>query len=40
MNFLDAGFPVALLEMNAGALDEGVAAIRANYESAVRQGQV
>jgi 3-hydroxyacyl-CoA dehydrogenase len=40
MNFLSAGIPVALLEMNAGALDRGVAAIRANYEGAAKKGRI
>jgi len=40
MNFLSAGFPVALLEMNAGALARGVATIRANYENAARRGRI
>jgi 3-hydroxyacyl-CoA dehydrogenase len=40
MNFLSAGIPVALLEMNAGALDRGVAAIRANYENAAKKGRI
>jgi 3-hydroxyacyl-CoA dehydrogenase len=37
MNFLSAGIPVALLEMNAGALERGVATIRANYENSARR---
>jgi 3-hydroxyacyl-CoA dehydrogenase len=40
MNFLSAGFPVALLEMNAGALERGVATIRANYENSARRGRI
>jgi 3-hydroxyacyl-CoA dehydrogenase len=35
MNFLSAGIPVTLLEMNPEALGRGVAAIRKNYEAAV-----
>ena len=40
MNFLSAGLPVALLEMNAAALHKGVDAIRANYESAAKRGRL
>ena len=40
MNFLSAGIPVALLEMNAGALDRGVTSIRANYENSARRGRI
>jgi 3-hydroxyacyl-CoA dehydrogenase len=40
MNFLSAGIPVALLEMNAGALDRGVTSIRANYENAAKRGRI
>jgi len=40
MNFLSVGMPVTLLEMNADALDRGVAAIRANYESSARRGRI
>ena len=40
MRFLSSGFPVALLETNAGALDRGVAAIRANYENSARRGRM
>ena len=40
MNFLSAGIPVALLEMNAGALDRGVAAIRENYANAAKKGRI
>src|SRR4029453_11555751 len=40
MNFLSAGIPVTLLEMDASALDRGVARIRANYESSVTKGRL
>ena len=40
MNFLSAGIPVVLLEMDAGALDRGVAKIRANYESSAKKGRL
>jgi 3-hydroxyacyl-CoA dehydrogenase len=40
MNFLSAGIPVALLESNAGALERGVATIRANYENSARRGRM
>jgi 3-hydroxyacyl-CoA dehydrogenase len=39
MNFLSAGFPVVLLELDAAALDRGVAAIRANYENSAKRGR-
>ena len=37
MNFLNAGIPVTLLEMNPEALDKGVATIRRNYESSIKK---
>ena len=37
MNFLNAGIPVTLLEVNQEALDKGVATIRRNYESTVKK---
>jgi 3-hydroxyacyl-CoA dehydrogenase len=40
MNFLSAGIPVALLEMNQAALEKGVAAIRRNYEAAAAKGKL
>ncbi|MBL8267616.1 enoyl-CoA hydratase-related protein, partial [Steroidobacter sp.] len=40
MNFLNAGLPVVLVEMNQAALDRGVATIWANYESSVRKGKL
>jgi 3-hydroxyacyl-CoA dehydrogenase len=40
MNFLNAGLPVVILEMNQEALDKGVATIRKNYEAQVRKGKL
>ena len=40
MNFLSAGIPVALLEMNQQALDKGIASIRGTYEAAVGKGKL
>ncbi|HTP98510.1 MAG TPA: 3-hydroxyacyl-CoA dehydrogenase NAD-binding domain-containing protein [Casimicrobiaceae bacterium] len=40
MNFLSAGMPVALLETDRGALDAGVARIRANYEGSAKKGRL
>ncbi len=40
MNFLSAGIPVALLEMNPEALDRGLATIRRNYEASARKGRL
>jgi 3-hydroxyacyl-CoA dehydrogenase len=40
MNFLSAGIPVALLEMNREALDRGLATIRRNYEGSVKRGKL
>jgi 3-hydroxyacyl-CoA dehydrogenase len=40
MNFLNAGIPVTLLEMNQEALDRGVATLRGNYEAQVRKGKL
>jgi 3-hydroxyacyl-CoA dehydrogenase len=40
MNFLNAGIPVTLLELNEEALDRGIAAIRRNYESSVKKGKL
>jgi 3-hydroxyacyl-CoA dehydrogenase len=37
MNFLNAGIPVTLLEMNQEALDKGLATIRRNYENSVKK---
>src|SRR6267378_4957858 len=40
MNFLDAGIPVALLEMRQEALDRGIATIRGNYEASAKKGRL
>jgi 3-hydroxyacyl-CoA dehydrogenase len=40
MNFLNAGIPVTLLEVNAAALEKGVATIRRNYDSSARKGKL
>ena len=40
MNFLNAGVPVAILEMKQEALDKGVAAIRKNYENSIKKGKL
>jgi 3-hydroxyacyl-CoA dehydrogenase len=40
MNFLSAGIPVALLEMDPGALDRGVATIRTNFENSAKKGRI
>jgi 3-hydroxyacyl-CoA dehydrogenase len=40
MNFLNAGMPVTLVEMNREALDRGVAVIRKNYEGTVNKGRL
>jgi len=40
MNFLNAGIPVTLLEVNAAALEKGVATIRGNYESSAKKGKL
>jgi len=40
MAFLNAGFPVTILESRREALDKGVAAMRRNYESAVKRGKL
>ena len=40
MCFLDAGVPVTLIETSAEALERGVAAIRRNYDAAVKKGRV
>ena len=37
MNFLNAGIPVTLLEVNKEALDKGLATLRRNYESSVKK---
>jgi 3-hydroxyacyl-CoA dehydrogenase len=40
MNFLNAGIPVVMLEMNQEALDKGIAIIRKNYEAQVKKGKL
>jgi 3-hydroxyacyl-CoA dehydrogenase len=40
MNFLNAGIPVTLLEMQQDALDRGVTTIRKNYEAQVKKGKL
>jgi 3-hydroxyacyl-CoA dehydrogenase len=40
MNFLSAGIPVTLLEMQQDALDRGVATLRRNYEASARKGRI
>ena len=40
MNFLNAGIPVKMLEMQQEALDRGIATIRKNYESQVKKGKL
>jgi len=40
MNFLNAGIPVTLLELNAAALEKGVATIRRNYEGSAKKGKL
>jgi 3-hydroxyacyl-CoA dehydrogenase len=40
MNFLNAGLPVTLLELDQSALDKGIAAIRRNYESSAKRGKI
>ncbi len=40
MNFLNAGIPVALLEINQQALDKGLATVRKNYERSLKRGRL
>jgi 3-hydroxyacyl-CoA dehydrogenase len=40
MNFLNAGIPVTLVEMNQEALDRGLAVIRRNYEATAKKGRM
>ena len=40
MNFLNAGFPVRLVETRPEALERGVATIRKNYEATVKKGRL
>ncbi len=40
MNFANAGIPVAVLEVNQGMLDKGLATVRRNYESSLKKGRL
>src|SRR5260370_33559555 len=40
MNFLNAGIPVTLVEINQEALDRGLGTSRRNYESSARKGRL
>ena len=40
MNFVNAGIPVALLELKGEALDRGLANIRKNYEISIKRGKL
>lgn len=40
MNFLSAGIPVTILEMQQEALDRGVGVIRKNYENTAKRGRM
>ena len=40
MNFLNAGVPVTMVEMQQDALDRGVATIRKNYENTAAKGRM
>ncbi|MBV9842615.1 MAG: enoyl-CoA hydratase/isomerase family protein [Sphingomonadaceae bacterium] len=40
MNFLNAGIPVTLVEMNQAALDRGISVIRKNYENTAKKGRM
>lgn len=40
VNFLNAGFPVAILEMKSEALERGVAGIRSIYDNQVKKGRL
>ena len=40
INFLNAGLPVLLLEMQQEALERGIAGLRKNYEGAVNKGKL
>jgi 3-hydroxyacyl-CoA dehydrogenase len=40
VNFLNAGIPVTLLEMNQPALDKGIATIRGTYEGNLKKGKL
>lgn len=40
MNFLNAGYPVTLVETSQPALDRGLATIRRNYENTAKKGRI
>jgi 3-hydroxyacyl-CoA dehydrogenase len=40
MNFLNAGFPVTMVETQQAALDRGIATIRKNYENTAKKGRL
>lgn len=40
MNFLSAGIPVTILEMQRDALDRGIGVIRKNYERTAKKGRI
>ncbi len=40
MNFLSAGIPVTIVEMQQDALDRGVATMRKNYENTAKKGRI
>lgn len=40
MNFLSAGIPVTIVEMEQAALDRGVGVVRANYEATAAKGRL
>lgn len=40
MNFLNAGIPVTVLEIEQERLDKGVATIRKNYENSMKRGRI
>ena len=40
MNFLNAGIPVTIVEMNQEALDRGIGIVRGNYEATAKKGRM
>ena len=40
MNFLSAGIPVTIIEMEQEALDRGTGVIRKNYEASAAKGKL
>ncbi|MBY4895898.1 3-hydroxyacyl-CoA dehydrogenase NAD-binding domain-containing protein [Cupriavidus sp. AU9028] len=40
MNFLNAGYPVTIVETSQQALDRGLATIRRNYENTAKKGRI